>query len=171
MCAPRTCLPKKKSDPSNLKKSARATRSLCALRAHVCPPIINRCPLLAPPLFQSWCRHCSKFTLISLFSKIHSLKSEHIHSFLFREYMRASLENFCIFTFKTAISFNILLVLQKLCRYKWHICRLIHVPTDFQTTDKTPKKHYWGGGGIAPPPPSLRLATLVVMGGGYRLPG
>ena len=28
----------------------------------------------------------SKFTLISLFSKIHSLKSEHIHSFLFREY-------------------------------------------------------------------------------------
>ena len=29
----------------------------------------------------------SKFTLISLFSKIHSLKSEHIHSFLFREYV------------------------------------------------------------------------------------
>ena len=29
----------------------------------------------------------SKFTLIALFSKIHSLKSEHIHSFLFREYM------------------------------------------------------------------------------------
>ena len=28
----------------------------------------------------------SKFTLISLFSKIHSLKSERIHSFLFREY-------------------------------------------------------------------------------------
>ena len=28
-----------------------------------------------------------KFTLISLFSKIHSLKSEHIHSFLFREYI------------------------------------------------------------------------------------
>ena len=28
----------------------------------------------------------SKFTLISLFSKIHSLKSEHIHSFLFRQY-------------------------------------------------------------------------------------
>ena len=27
----------------------------------------------------------SKFTLISLFSKIYSLKSEHIHSFLFRE--------------------------------------------------------------------------------------
>ena len=29
----------------------------------------------------------SKFNLISLFSKIHSLKSEHIHSFLFREYI------------------------------------------------------------------------------------
>ena len=28
----------KKSDPSNSKKSARASRSLCALRAHVCPP-------------------------------------------------------------------------------------------------------------------------------------
>ena len=77
MCAPRTCLPpkkkigsrlraryvrsahaQKKSDPSNSKKSARASRSLCALRAHVCPPIINRCPLLAPLLFKSWCRHC-----------------------------------------------------------------------------------------------------------------
>ena len=77
MCAPRTCLPppppkkigfcppkkigsrlraryvrsahmfaQKKSDPSNSN-------------AHVCPPIINRCPLLAPPppLFKSWCRH------------------------------------------------------------------------------------------------------------------
>ena len=31
----------------------------------------------------------SKFTLISLFSKIHSLKSERIHSFLFREYSYA----------------------------------------------------------------------------------
>ena len=57
MCAPRTCFAQKKSDPSNSKKSARASRSLCALRAHVCPPIINRCPLLAPPLFKSWCRH------------------------------------------------------------------------------------------------------------------
>ena len=28
----------------------------------------------------------SKFTHISFFSKIHSLKSEHIHSFLFRDY-------------------------------------------------------------------------------------
>ena len=51
MCAPRTCLPKKKSDPSNVKKS-------------VCPPIINRCPLLAPPLFKSWCRHWNEDTLL-----------------------------------------------------------------------------------------------------------
>ena len=55
----RTCLPKKNRTPAIQKKSARASRSLCALRAHVCPPIINRCPLLAPPppLFKSWCRH------------------------------------------------------------------------------------------------------------------
>ena len=38
MCAPRTCLPKK-IGPQQFKK----------IRAHVCPPIINRCPLLAPP--------------------------------------------------------------------------------------------------------------------------
>ena len=31
----------------------------------------------------------SKFTLIWLFSKIHSLKSEHIHSFLFIVYIRS----------------------------------------------------------------------------------
>ena len=38
---------------------------------------------------------------------------------------RASLENFLAFLHsKTAISFNILLVLQILCRYKWHACRL-----------------------------------------------
>ena len=40
-------------------------------------------------------------------------------------YMRASLENFLAFLHsKTAISFNILLVLQILCPYKWHACRL-----------------------------------------------
>ena len=77
MCAPRTCLPPQKNRLA-------LTRSLCALRAHVCPkkigpqqfkkigsrfalamcatrtclpPIINCCPLLAPPLFKSWCRH------------------------------------------------------------------------------------------------------------------
>ena len=45
-----------KSDPSNSKKIG--SRFALAIRAHVCPPIINRCPLLAPPLFKSWCRHC-----------------------------------------------------------------------------------------------------------------
>ena len=52
MCAPRTCLPKKKSaHPPNSKKSARASRSLCALRAHVCPPIIKSLPPSCPPHF------------------------------------------------------------------------------------------------------------------------
>ena len=60
----------KKSDPSNSKKSARASRSLCALRAHVCPPIINRCPLLAPPLFKSWCRHWSTYMYVTI-ARVH----------------------------------------------------------------------------------------------------
>ena len=86
-------------------------------------------------------------------------------------YMRASGASEKIFAFshsKTAISFNILLVLQKLCRYKWHTCWLTcmyrHIS---KCTDKTPKKHYWGGGGAVaplPPPPTPTLATLVVPG-------
>ena len=42
-------------------------------------------PVVTPKWVNNTNVH-SKFTLISLFSKIHSLKSEHIHSFLFREY-------------------------------------------------------------------------------------
>ena len=42
-------------------------------------------PVVTPKLVNNTNVH-SKFTLISLFSQIHSLKSEHIHSFLFREY-------------------------------------------------------------------------------------
>ena len=59
MCAPRTCLPKKKSDPSNPKKKIGSRlRARYVRYAHMfAPPIINRCPLLAPPLFKSWCRH------------------------------------------------------------------------------------------------------------------
>ena len=46
---------------------------------------IQRDPEVTPKLVNNTNVH-TKFTLISLFSKIHSLKSEHIHSFLFREY-------------------------------------------------------------------------------------
>ena len=50
---------------------------------------ITRNPWVIPVVTPKWVNNTnvhSKFTLISLFSKIHSLKSEHIHSFLFREY-------------------------------------------------------------------------------------
>ena len=42
-------------------------------------------PEVTPKLVNNTNVH-SKFTLISIFSKIHSLKSEHIHSFFVREY-------------------------------------------------------------------------------------
>ena len=58
---------------------------------------------------------------------------------------------------KTAISFNILLVLQILCWYKWHLSGYIYRQIS-KCTEKTPKKHYGGGGGNYPLPP---LATLV----------
>ena len=51
---------------------------------------ITRNPWVIPVVTPKWVNNTnvhSKFTLISLFSKIHSLKSEHIHSFLFREYI------------------------------------------------------------------------------------
>ena len=46
----------------------------------------------------------SKFTLISLFSKIHSLKSEHIHSFLFREYC---IQTYCVREIKRYMTENV----------------------------------------------------------------
>ena len=66
-------------------------------------------------------------------------------------YMRASLENIRIS--KTAISFNIMLVLQILCRYKWHACR-----SAYTCTDKFPNvpTKLWK----STPPPSP-LATLM----------
>ena len=74
-------------------------------------------------------------------------------------YMRASLENVLAFLHsKTAISFNILLVLQILCRYKWHACRL----TCSDKFRNVPTK-LWksiiggGGGGDSPPPPPATL--------------
>ena len=50
---------------------------------------ITRNPWVIPEVTPKWVKNThvhSKFTLISLFSKIHSLKSEHIHSILFKEY-------------------------------------------------------------------------------------
>ena len=67
---------------------------------------------------------------------------------------------------KTAISVNVLSVLQILCRYKWHACRLT-------CTDKFPnvptklRKCNIGGGQLHPPPatpPPSPLATLMVAG-------
>ena len=58
---------------------------------------------------------------------------------------------------KTAISFNILLVHQKLCRYKWRTCRLACTDRFPNLPTKLRKKHYWGGGGrgqLPPCPPS-----------------
>ena len=56
---------------------------------------------------------------------------------------------------KTAISPNILLVLQLLCRYKWHAYIGLHVPT------KLRKSIMGGGGGVAPsaPPPPPGYAS------------
>ena len=51
---------------------------------------ITRNTWVIPVITPKWVNNTnvySKFTLISLFSKIHSLKSEHIHSFLLRECM------------------------------------------------------------------------------------
>ena len=73
---------------------------------------------------------------------------------------RASLEIFRIFTFKTAISFNILLVLQIFCRYKWHACRLTCTDKFPNVPTKLRKRIIGGGGAIAPCPPPP-LATLV----------
>ena len=48
----------KKIGPQQFKKiGSRFALAMCATRKCL-PPIINRCPLLAPPLFKSWFRHC-----------------------------------------------------------------------------------------------------------------
>ena len=84
-------------------------------------------------------------------------------------YLRANgaseLRNFFEFLHsKTAISFNILLVLQILCRHKWHACRLmyvhVHVATNFQMyRQNSEKASLVGGGGILPPcPPATLMA-------------
>ena len=63
---------------------------------------------------------------------------------------------------KTATSFNILLVLQILCRYKWHACRL--TCTDrFPNVPTKPRKSIMtgGGGAIAPCPPGYANALAL----------
>ena len=75
---------------------------------------------------------------------------------------RASLENFLAFLHsKTAISFNILLVLQILCRYKWHACRLTCSDKFRNVPTKLWKSIIGGGGGIDPLPPPPPPATLM----------
>ena len=72
-------------------------------------------------------------------------------------YMRASLDFFLFSHSKTATSFNILLILQILCRYKLHAFRLTCLYLQIsKCTNKTPKTHC---GAIAPP--HTPLATLV----------
>ena len=54
---------------------------------HACTGITQGFRVI-PEVTPKWVNNTnvhSKFTLISLFSNIHSLKSEHIHSFLFRD--------------------------------------------------------------------------------------
>ena len=70
-------------------------------------------------------------------------------------FMRASLENFRIFTFNTAISFNILLVLQIYCRYKMTCLSAYMYRQISKCTDKTPKKH------LSPPPPPSGYASAT----------
>ena len=54
---------------------------------------ITRNPWVIPVVTPKWVNNTnvhSKFTLISLFSKIHSLKSEHIHSFCLESMLKMS---------------------------------------------------------------------------------
>ena len=71
-------------------------------------------------------------------------------------FMRASYKILAFLHTKSAISFNILSVLQIFCRYKWYCLSANMYRQISKCTDKTPKKHYWGGGGggAPPPPPS-----------------
>ena len=77
-------------------------------------------------------------------------------------YMRASeLRKFSHFYIsKTAISFNIMLVLQILCRYTEMTCLSAYMYRQiiFQMYRQNSEKALWGGGHPPPPPP---LATLM----------
>ena len=65
---------------------------------------------------------------------------------------------------KSAISFNILSVLQIFCRYKWYACRLTYMYRRIsKCTDKTPKSIMGGGGSSLPPPSPSSYAAIVCM--------
>ena len=56
--------PKKNRTPA-IQKNRLALRARYVRYAHW-PPIINHCPLLAPPLSKSWCRHWSRGSLLHM---------------------------------------------------------------------------------------------------------
>ena len=62
---------------------------------------------------------------------------------------------------KTAISVNILLVLQILCRYKWCACRLASIDKFPTVPTKIWKSIIGGGGGNCPRPPSGYASEYV----------
>ena len=105
-------------------------------------------------LHDAYYHQCSSLFLLMVWRYIYKRQYTDKHTDIEKIYIceraeRASLGNFRIFTkiSKTAISFNILLVLQILCRYKWHACRLTScVPTKLRKSI--------GGGGNFPLPPS-----------------
>ena len=80
----------------------------------------------------------------------------------------ASLDNFAFSHSKTAISFNIWLVLQKLCRYKGHTCRLTCTCTD--RFPNVPTKLRKSMGNCPPPPPPGTYASDLKSKTGYYTP-
>ena len=74
---------------------------------------------------------------------------------------RASLGNFCIFTFKNCYFVQYFVGTSETLSVQLTYLSAYMYRQISKCTDKTPKKHYWGvggGGAIAPPP----LATLVL---------
>ena len=109
---------------------------------------------------QTYIFSCVKILVTSTY--ILSMQFPYIITYSMTLYGAASeLENFRLFTFKNSYFFQYLLVLLiPFCRYKLHVCRLIHVPTNFLMTKL--RKSIMGGGGFAPAPPPPPQATLVV---------
>ena len=129
---------------------------------------ISRNPWVIPVVTPKWVNNTnvhSKFTLISLFSKIHSLKSEHIHSFLFREY------HACVYIIIFIVSFLWFILF---CYVLYDNCVMLQIycnplcldlkSINWTYVKNTKKKHLcvWGNTGgwgwgkrlYSPPPPS-----------------